>query len=96
MGEKTIDLATWPRADQYRLFRSYDRPHYAITSRLDVTPLMGVADLSKYRACLYAIGAGIAAVPELRMRFRGDQVVLHDTVELSMTVPLGSGLIANK
>ncbi len=94
MAEHIVDLATWPRAETFRLFRSYDRPHFATTARLDVTRLMTVlkpAGVSPYRACLYAIGAGIHAVDALRMRFRADTVVLHDAVELSMTVPRTDG-----
>lgn len=88
-----IDLATWPRAAQFHLFRSYKQPHYATTTRLDVTHVMArkAAGVSPYRACLYAIGAGLHAVPELRMRFRGDVVVAHDMVTLSMTVPTEAG-----
>ncbi len=93
MAELIVDLVTWPRADQFRFFRTYEKPHYAITSRLDVTHLMArKADgVSAYRACLYAIGSGIHAVPELCMRFRGEQVVRHDSVALSMTVPTQAG-----
>ncbi len=93
MGFELVDLEHWPRADQFRFFRTYQKPHYAVTSRLDVTHVIGrKADgISPYRACLYAIGAGIHAVPELCMRFRGDQVVRHDGVELSMTVPTKAG-----
>ena len=88
-----VDLDTWPRAAQFRLFRTYQQPHYATTVRLDVTHLLArKADgVSPYRACLYAIGAGLHAVPELCMRFRGDQVVAHDMVTLSMTVPTVAG-----
>lgn len=93
MAEHIVDLATWPRADQFRFFRTYQKPHYAITARLDVSHVIArkVAGVSPYRACLYAIGAGIHAVPELCMRFRGGQVVRHDNVELSMTVPTKAG-----
>jgi chloramphenicol O-acetyltransferase type A len=94
MAETIVDLAQWPRADQFRFFRTYQRPHYAVTSRIDVTHLLQVMRAkgwSSYRACVYAIGAGIHAVPELCMRFRGDVVVRHDNVELSMTVPLADG-----
>jgi chloramphenicol O-acetyltransferase type A len=92
--EHPVDLAIWPRAAQFHFFRTYDRPHFSVTSRLDVTELMTrhkPAGVSPYRASLFAIGAGIQAVPELMMRFRGDQVVRHDTVELSMTVPTKAG-----
>ena len=93
MATHIVDLDSWPRAAQFRFFRSFEKPHYAVTSRLDVTRLMArKADgLSPYRACLYAIGTGLHAVPELCMRFRGDQVVRHDTVALSMTVPTDAG-----
>ena len=93
MSEHIVDLETWPRAAQFRFFRTYQKPHYAITSRLNVSHLMArKADgVSAYRASLYAIGAGLHAIPELCMRFRNDQVVRHDMVTLSMTVPTDAG-----
>lgn len=89
-----IDLATWPRADLFRFFREFERPHYAVTSRLDVTRLMHQtksSGLSAHRACLYAIGTGVHAVPELRQRFRDDEVRQYDQVLLSITVPTKNG-----
>ena len=93
MASHPVDLATWPRAAQFRFFRTYDRPHYAVTSRIDVTAVMArkATGLSPYRACLHAIGVGIHAVPELCMRFRGENVVRHDMITLSMTVPTQAG-----
>ncbi|MBY4894143.1 chloramphenicol acetyltransferase [Rhodobacteraceae bacterium N5(2021)] len=92
--EHLVDLAAWPRTAQFRFFRTYQRPHFAVTSRVDVTDLMTrlkPLGTSPYRASLYAIGAGIHAVPELCMRFRGNEVIRHDAVELSMTVPNKAG-----
>ena len=96
MAEHPIDLDLWPRAGQFHFFRTYEKPHYAVTSRLDVTHLMArkAAGLSAYRGALYAIGAGLHAVPELLMRFRGDLVVRHDRVAISMTVPTDAGSFA--
>lgn len=94
MTGKTIDLATWPRAEQFRLFRKYERPHYAITVRMDVTLLMQARKtraMSPFRSVIHAIGAGLHAVPELRMRFRGDKVVLYDRLLLSPTIALENG-----
>lgn len=89
---RTVDLNTWSRAEQFAFFRTFEKPHYAVTSRLDVTRLIGrKSDVSAYRACLFAIGSGLHAVPELLMRFRGAQVVAHNTVALSMTVPTERG-----
>ncbi len=93
MSYHIVDLESWPRAAQFRFFRSYQQPHYATTTRLDVTHLMrrNADGVAPYRACLYAIGAGLHAVPELCMRFRDDLVVAHDMVTLSMTVPTEAG-----
>lgn len=94
MAQHQVDLSTWPRAGQFAWFRTYDRPHYATTVRLDVSRLMDLRKgqgVSPYRTCLFAIGAGLHAVPELLMRFRGDQVFAHDAIRLSMTVPTPAG-----
>ena len=93
MAEHLVNLDTWPRAAQFYFFRTYQKPHYAVTSRLDVTHLMArkTDGVSPYRACLYAVGTGIHAVPELCMRFRGNKVFRHDRAELSMTVPTTAG-----
>ena len=90
----TVDLATWPRAATYRWFRSFEQPHYAITCQMDASHLMqarAARGISPYRACLYAIGSGVDAVPELRTRFQGDEVTLHNSFEMSMTVPRADG-----
>lgn len=94
MTRHLIDLETWPRTDLFRLYRGYDRPHYILTSRVDVTRLMTLckpSGISVYRACLYAIGAGLHAVPALRQRFAGDQVYEYDHIQLSMSVPMDGG-----
>jgi len=94
MTATQVDLANWPRREQFQFFRGFDRPHYAITTRLDVSRLMLLRKsqgLSPFRTCIHAIGVGIHAVPELRMRFRGDTVTEYDRVQLSSTIPLDSG-----
>jgi chloramphenicol O-acetyltransferase type A len=65
-----------------------------VTSRVDVTGVLArrAADgLSPCRACPFAIGSGLHAVPELCVRFRGETVLRHDRLDLSMTVPLADG-----
>lgn len=92
---KLIEFFDWPRAGLFHLFREFQRPHFAITSRLDITALKARhaqdKSFSTYHACLYAISEGIHAVPELKMRFRGDEVRQYDQVELSVTVPNTKG-----
>ncbi len=87
---REIDLATWSRAGQFHLFRTYDRPHFATTARVDVTALMTHGKpqgVSPYRAFIHAIGAGVHAVPALKMRFEGDRVLEYGEISLSATVP---------
>lgn len=94
MTGRPVDLKTWSRAEQFRFFRTYDRPHYAITTRIDVSRLMRLRKdlaLSPFRTVIHAIGAGLHAVPELRMRFQGDTVTLYDRLLLSPTIPLENG-----
>ncbi len=91
-GGRDLVLGEWRGADQFRFFRGYERPHYAITARLDVSRLMaGTPRPPVFRTCLWAIGAGLHAVPELRMRFDGDRVTLYDRIELSPTIATEGG-----
>ena len=85
-----IDLESWPLAEQFRFFRGYDRPHFATTARVDVTALKA-SGLPVFRSCLWAIGAGLHAVPELRMRFQGDVVTLYERIALSPTIAVEGG-----
>ena len=94
MTGQPVDLDTWPRADQFRFFRTFDRPHYATTVRMDVTRLMATRKemgLSPFRHTIWAIGQGLHAVPELCMRFKGDVVTRYDRLKLSPTIPLDNG-----
>lgn len=89
-----VDLATWPRAAQFRLFRTYDRPHYAMTVRVPVTRMMERREalgLSPFRHTIWAVGKGLHSVPELCMRFKGDRVTQYRRLLLSPTVPVESG-----
>lgn len=89
-----VDLDTWERAAQFRFFRTFERPHYATTVRMDVTKLMTerkTLGLSPFRHTIWAIGQGLHAVPELCMRFKGDQVTRYSRLLLSPTIPLENG-----
>ena len=94
MSETVIDTKGWHRAAQFHWFRKYDRPHYAMTTRMDVTHLVNrhqTDDISFYRASLFAISEGLQAGDELRMRFRNDTIIHHDRISLSMPVPKPDG-----
>lgn len=94
MTGRQINLKTWARAEQFRFFREFERPHYATTVRADVTSLMLARKdrkLSPFRHTIWAIGHGLHAVPELCMRFRRNTVTRYDRLLLSPTIPLENG-----
>ena len=94
MTGHNVDLNAWPRAEQFHFFRTFDRPHYATTVRVDVSNLMAqrkAKDISPFRHAIYAIGRGLHAVPELCMRFQDNTVTRFDRLQLSPTIPLDNG-----
>ncbi|MEL6689096.1 MAG: CatA-like O-acetyltransferase [Pseudomonadota bacterium] len=99
MAGKLLDLETWPGAPHFRLFSGFERPQYNVTSRVNVTALMTAKDthgLSPFRTIIWAIGKGLDAVPELRMRFTRDAggepiVTLHDHAVMSATIDRPDG-----
>lgn len=90
-----VDLATWPRADAFRLFRRFAQPQYTITTRLDIRALLArrsaESGFPSYLACIHAVGAGLHQVPELGYRIRGEQVVRHARMRLSPTLQFADG-----
>ena len=94
MNGTPIDLGSWERTQQYHFFRTFERPHYATTVRMDVTHLMQArksSALSPFRHTVYSIGVGLHAVPQLCVRFQDDHVFQYDQLILSSTVALDSG-----
>lgn len=94
LGEP-VDLAAWPRADAFRLFRRFAHPQYTITTRLDIGALLARRSAEPgfpaYLACIHAVGVGLHQVPEMGCRIRGDQVVRHTRLRLSPTLQFDDG-----
>ena len=89
-----IDLETWPRREQYRYFRSLDRPQYDLCARLDVTrfcAFMKARGGSSYHAMGYFVVRAANGVPAFRMRIREGRPLLHERVNPSFTEPRADG-----
>ena len=90
-----IDMATWPRAEAFALFRGFQKPQYAVSARIDMTPALrrraGQAGFPLYLASVHAVGAGLHAVEELGLRIRGAGAVWHRRVRLSPTLLFDDG-----
>ncbi len=90
MSITEIDLETWPRRDHYRMFRGLAQPYFSVTVELDLTEwhrAIKAAGLPFYPAMIHQATKATNAVEAFRLRIRGEQVVRHDVVHPSFTVP---------
>ncbi len=94
MPDQRINLETWDRTETFRFFQTFEKPHFSITARADVTRLMAAKErdgVSIFRACMWALACGANACPELRTRFEGDAVTLYDQIDVSPVVSMPDG-----
>lgn len=90
-----IDMQTWPRRDLFKLFNSFDHPHFGMSANVDLTAFRPAVKQRGYPISLaitYVISRAANAIPEFRYRIRGDDVVEHDVVHPSITVATDNGL----
>lgn len=78
-----------PRKAQFEYFRSFSSPYASLTVPCDITPLRDRKPF--FLHLLYCAVNAANAVPELRRRIRGEQVVEYDHCISSHTVALPDG-----
>lgn len=86
---KVINTDTWNRKTQYENFIGYTDPTFSVGTRLDVTELLSFCKRtgrSFFPSFLYFVIRAINEVKEMRIRLKGDQVVLFDKVDPSYIV----------
>ena len=86
---RRIDLESWPRRRHYELFSAYAYPYFNLCADVDVSPLVRVVKArgSSFTAhLLYPLARAANAVPELRQRIRGDDIIEHNVVHPATTV----------
>ena len=86
---KTLDLSTWPRRKHFEVFRQYDYPYFSLCADVDVSrfhPWVKSQGLSFNTTVAYITARAANAIPELRQRIRGAEVVEHEVVHPSFTV----------
>jgi chloramphenicol O-acetyltransferase type A len=84
-----IDLETWPRRRHFELFGGMDNPHFNITVNVELAAFyryLKERELSFSVAIIYVLTRAANAIPELRRRIRGKDVVEHDVVHPGVTV----------
>jgi len=86
---RTIDKSTWPRRHHFELFSAMDIPYLGLCANVEVSAFRRAVKergLSFTVALVHALATAANAVPELRQRIRGDDVVEHEVVHPSLTV----------
>jgi chloramphenicol O-acetyltransferase type A len=83
-------LHDYPRRAHLELFRRRANPFYSLTFELDATRVRARArevGASTYAALVWAYHRALLPIDAFRTRLLGDEVVLYDTLRVSLTVP---------
>jgi chloramphenicol O-acetyltransferase type A len=82
-------MHTWPRRTHFDFYRTFDDPHFSVCADVDLTtfrPAIKERGTPVTVAIVYVLARAANAIPELRQRIRGDQVVEHEVVHPSITI----------
>jgi chloramphenicol O-acetyltransferase type A len=94
---QTMDMETWPRRKHFEFFTSFEQPHFGMSANVDITDfhrLIKDRDYSINAAIIYIISRAANEIPEFRQRIRGKQVVEHEIVHPSPTIPTDDDLFS--
>ncbi|PKO12967.1 MAG: chloramphenicol acetyltransferase [Chloroflexi bacterium HGW-Chloroflexi-10] len=86
---KIIDRATWKRREHFEFYSRLDFPYLNITANMDITHLYTWVKhngYSLFAAVTYIVTRAGNAIPELRQRIRGEQIVEHEVIRPAFTV----------
>ena len=92
-----IDMQTWSRRNHFRLFSTFNHPHFNMCVNVDVTAFYPFVKRNKYSltvSVVYLIARASNAIPEFRQRIRGDQVVEHDIVNPGFSILIDKDLFS--
>ena len=91
MEPRTLDLAAYPRRAHFDYFRQMANPYLSVTASCDITALRRLTQergLPFFLTVLHCAINAANAVPELRQRIRGKDIVEYDRCLSSHTVAL--------
>lgn len=87
-----LDVTNWTRRDLFEFFRVYERPHFNICARLDVTKLLNLLrerpGVSVSLAYLYFALRVANEIEPFRYRLKDGKVIVHDVINGGTTVLL--------
>ena len=94
---RSIDMQTWSRRNHFRLFSTFNHPHFNMCVNVDVTAFYPFVKRNKYSltvSMVYVIARASNAIPEFRQRIRGDQVVEHEIVNPGFSILVDKDLFS--
>jgi chloramphenicol O-acetyltransferase type A len=92
-----IDLTTWPRKKHFKIFNSYDYPHFNLCANVDISTLYSITKSegkSLNTTLVYIISKTANDYPEFRWRIRKNKVVEHFIVHPSASVMSSNDLFS--
>jgi chloramphenicol O-acetyltransferase type A len=94
---RTINIQTWPRRDHFKLFTTFNHPHFSMCANVDLSkfyPSVKGGGYSFTVSITYLIARAANDVPEFRQRIRGEQVVEHEIVHPGITILVDDDLFS--
>src|SRR5215204_5219291 len=92
-----IDMQTWSRRNHFKLFSTFNHPHFSMCVNVDVTAFYPFVKRNGYSltvSMVYVISRASNAIPEFRHRIRGDQVVEHGIVNPGFSILIDKDLFS--
>lgn len=86
--KKNIDIESWPRKAQYKLFKQMDYPHFNICANVDITEMYSyikTKEISFFRAMIFLTSKTANKITEFKYRMEDDKVVQYDSIHPSFT-----------
>jgi chloramphenicol O-acetyltransferase type A len=86
---RSLDLASWSRRRHFSFFKDFDQPFFNVCTEVETTDLVDLTAAqgrSFFLGALYLSLRAANAVEELRLRIRGDDVVIHEMVHGGSTI----------
>lgn len=90
-----VDLESWPRREQFNLFRAWKFPHFNFCANVKLTNLYSEVkdhELSITLAIVYVLSRAANEISEFRYRIHGERVVEHEVVHPSATILIKNDL----
>src|SRR5258708_35336558 len=79
-----LDIENWARRDLFEFFRGYERPHFNVCTRLDITSLLNLLrerpGVSVSLAYLYFALRGANEIEPFHYRLKDGRVVVHEVI----------------